>query len=274
MEADADDPRHRLVQGLAEEDRLRFDATDAIAQDAKAVDHRGVRIRPDEGVRIGDAPIAVAVRRVDHDRRQVLEVDLVDDARAGRHDPQVAERGLGPTQQLVALAVPLVLTLDVEGECGGRPEHVDLDGMVDDEIGRDERVDERRVAAEVRHRITHDGEVDDRRDAGEVLEDHPGRHERDLGLRRDRGAPRREGLDVGRVDEPATGVAEHVLEEDLERHRGAVELDPAPERAQPPGIGKAGPEARPGTEWIGSDHASSVGSVSTLAAWKSTADHV
>src|SRR5439155_8326595 len=31
----------------------------------------------------------------------------------------------------------------------------------------------------------------------------------------------------------------------IERHRAAVELDPAPERAQPPGIGKAGPEARP-----------------------------
>ena len=51
----------------------------------------------------------------------------MDDARPGRHDPQVAERGLGPAQELVALAVALVLALDVEGEGGRRPELVDLD---------------------------------------------------------------------------------------------------------------------------------------------------
>ena len=100
---------------------------------------------------------------VGDDRGQELEVDLVDDAGPGRHDAQVAERGLGPAQQLVALAVALVLALDVEGERAGRPEPVDLDGVVDDEVGRDERVDLRRVAAEVGHRVAHDRQVDDRR---------------------------------------------------------------------------------------------------------------
>ena len=51
----------------------------------------------------------------------------MDDARAGRHDPQVAERGLRPAQELVALAVALVLALDVERERVRRPEPVDLD---------------------------------------------------------------------------------------------------------------------------------------------------
>ena len=45
----------------------------------------------------------------------------MDDAGPGRHDPQVAERGLGPAQELVALAVALVLALDVEGERAGVP---------------------------------------------------------------------------------------------------------------------------------------------------------
>jgi hypothetical protein len=42
---------------------------------------------------------------------------------------------------------------------------------------------ERRVAARgLGHRVAHGGEVDDGRHAGEVLEDHAGRHERELGL--------------------------------------------------------------------------------------------
>jgi hypothetical protein len=57
---------------------------------------------------------------VDHGGEE-LEVDLVDDAGPGRHDAQVAERGLGPAQELVALAVALVLALDVEGERAGVP---------------------------------------------------------------------------------------------------------------------------------------------------------
>ena len=65
----------------------------------------------------------------------------MDDAGPGRHDAQVAERGLGPAQELVALAVAVVLALDVEGERAGRPEPVDLDRVVDDEVGRNERVD-------------------------------------------------------------------------------------------------------------------------------------
>ena len=126
----ADHLRHRLVERLAEEDRLRLDAADAVAEDAKRVDHRRVRVGPDERVRERDAVPDV------HDRCQELEVDLMDDAGPGRHDPQVAERGLGPAQQLVALDVALVLALDVEGEGAGRPELVDLDRVVDDEVRR------------------------------------------------------------------------------------------------------------------------------------------
>ena len=138
---------------------------------------------------------ATPSRSVD-DRREELEVHLVDDAGPGRHDAQVTERGLRPAQQLIALAVPLVLALDVERERQVVAEHVDLDRVVDHEVGRDERVDERRVAAEVGHGVAHDRQVDDRGHAGEVLEDHAGGHERDLGLGRRTGPPRRQRFDV------------------------------------------------------------------------------
>jgi hypothetical protein len=45
-------------------------------------------------------------------------------------------------------------------------------------------------------------------------------------------------------------VAERVLEEDLERHRGAREVDPTVERGEPVEVGQAGAEARSGAERI------------------------
>src|SRR6185503_19574366 len=113
VEPDPDHARHCHVDRLAQERRLGLDAADAPGEDAEAVDHGRVRVRPDHRVGQGDRP-AVLVGAVGDDRGQVLEVDLVDDARAGWHDPQVAERGLRPTQELIALAVALVLASDVE----------------------------------------------------------------------------------------------------------------------------------------------------------------
>ena len=243
-QAHADHLGHRLVERLAEQDRLGLDAADAVAQDAEGVDHRRVRIGPDERVRERHA-----VALVD-DRRQELEVDLVDDAGPGRDDPEVPERGLRPAEELIALDVALVLALDIEGERAGRPELVDLDRVVDDEVGLDERVDPCRIAAEIGHRVTHRGEVDDRGDAGQVLEDDPRRHERDLGLRRDPGPPCGQRLDVLRADDAATRVAQQVLEQDPDRDRGGRQVHPIGQDGQPIVIREAGAERRPGAEGV------------------------
>ncbi len=148
------------------------------------------------------------------------------DAGARRHDPEVGEGLLRPAQERVALAVALVLALDVDEERGVGAELVDLHGVVDDEVGRHERVDARRVAAHLGHRVAHGGEVDDARHAGEVLEDHPGRHERQLGLGRLRGIPVRERADVVGAHQVGLrgGAAQHVLEQDLDGVRQVVEV--------------------------------------------------
>jgi hypothetical protein len=49
-----------------------------------------------------------------HDNfRQVLEVDLVDDAGHRRHNPEVIERSLSPMQEFVALPVALEFQLGI-----------------------------------------------------------------------------------------------------------------------------------------------------------------
>ncbi len=247
VEADADDVGHRLVERLPEQDGLGLDPADAVAQDAEPVDHRRVRIGADERVRECD-PAAVGILAVTDDGGQELDVDLVDDAGPGRHDAQVAERGLCPAQELVALAVALVFPLDVEGEGAGRPESIDLDGVVDDEVGRDQRIDLGRVTAEGGHRVAHHGQVHDRRDAGEILEQDAGRHERDLGLGCHARPPCQQRLHVRRAGRRPVGVTEQVLEQDLDRDGQRGQVDPIADGLESVDVGEARAEGRASIE--------------------------
>ncbi len=213
MELDAehlgDQHRHRL----AEHRRLGLDPPDPPAEHAEAVDHRRVRVGADERVRVGLAIL------VEHDPGEVLEVDLVDDARVRGDDGEVVERPLAPAQERVALAVAFELALGVDGEGLVGAERVDLDGVVDHELGRHERVDPGGVAAHRGDRVAHRGEVDDGGHAGEVLHQHARRRERDLAAGLGVRVPARERLHVRGPDGPVTLRAEEVLEQHLQRER-------------------------------------------------------
>ena len=146
------------------------------------------------------------------DAREVLEVHLVDDSGVRRDDLEVVECLLSPAQERVALAVPLELELRVAESRSRRRVLVDLDRVVDHELGRKLRVDAGRVAAEVLHRIPHPREVDDGGDACEVLVEHARRPIGDLPRRLVLRGPAEHGLG-GRL----LAVAERVLEQDPKR---------------------------------------------------------
>jgi hypothetical protein len=175
---EADDFRQQHGDRLAEHRGLRLDAADAPAENAEAVDHGGVRIGADAGVRIGDG-LAVLFLGPDG-LAEIFQVDLVADAGAGRHDAEVLEGLLAPFQEAVALAVALVFLLDIMGEGHRRAELVDDHRVVDDEIDGHQRVDLLRVAAKRDHRVAHRREIDDGGNAGEVLHQHARRAVGDL----------------------------------------------------------------------------------------------
>src|SRR3954454_12781646 len=102
------------------------------------------------------------------------------DPGAGWNDAELIECALGPAQEGVALEIALVLELDVAADRQNRAEQVDLNRVVDDEIGRSERGDTLPVSADAGHGIMHRGEVDHRRGAGKVLEQNASRQERKL----------------------------------------------------------------------------------------------
>ena len=177
---------------------------------AEAVFHRGVRVGAHAGVRVGHA---VALH---HHAGQVLDVDLVHDARARRHHLEVVEGALAPAQELVALAVALVLDLDVALEGVGGTEEIGDHRVVDHQVGRRQRIHLVRVASEVADRLPHRGQVDDAGHTREVLHDHPGRGELDFDARVGRGIPVRDGLDVVLGDVGAVLGAQQILGEHLE----------------------------------------------------------
>ena len=114
------------------------------------------------------------------DAREILDVDLVHDAGLGRHHAEVAERGLAPAQEHVALAIAVVLEIGVQLQRVGGAEVIDLHRVIDDELDRLQRVDLVRIAAERDDAVAHRGEIDDAGHAGEVLQQDARRHERDF----------------------------------------------------------------------------------------------
>ena len=214
MQAKAQDLRDQHRHRLAEHRCLGLDAAHAPAEDAEAVDHRGVRIGPDQRVGIG---LAVVVH--EHDAREVLEVDLVDDPRVGRDDREALEGVLAPAQELIALLVAFELPLGVDAEGVAGAVRVDLHRVVDDQLGGHQRVDLRGVAVEIGHRVAHRGEVDDGRHAGEVLQQHARGREGDLGVGLGAVVPARERLDVGLLHRAVALGPQQVLEQDLQRER-------------------------------------------------------
>mmetsp|Transcript_6420 Transcript_6420/g.7198 ORF Transcript_6420/g.7198 Transcript_6420/m.7198 type:complete len:932 (-) Transcript_6420:12-2807(-) len=168
------DLRQHHRQRLAQHGRLSLDATNTPSSNTDAVDHRGVRVGANNRVGVQQA------LAVEDNAGKVLQVHLVHNSGARRHDQQVVEGGRAPLQELEALAVAIHLEVLVhlQGASGARGVH--LHGVVDHKVHRDLRVDLRRIAAKALRRVAHGGEVDDARHAGEVLQHDAGRLERDL----------------------------------------------------------------------------------------------
>ena len=237
---------------LAEHRGLGLDPADAPAEHADAVDHRGVAVGAEHGVREGEH-FAVDFTR-HHDAGEIFQVDLMDDAGIGRHDLEVLQGGLAPAQEAVTLHVALELDLAVEVQRVRAAIHVDLHRMVDHQFRRNERVDQLRVATELGHGIAHRGEVDHARHAGEVLQHHAGRHEGDLGVGLGGGLPRCNRFDVVRSDRhPAVLAAQQVLQQDLHAEGQAGQVEALSELRQAEiGIRRAiDVELRAGGEGVG-----------------------
>jgi hypothetical protein len=202
---------------LAQHGRLGLDAADAPAEHRQAVDHGGVAVGAHTGVRVGQGGATVLLGP-DH-LGQVFQIDLVADAGAGRHDPEVVEGALAPAQKGVALAVALELHLHVFLKRARGAEGIDHDRVVDHQINRRQGIDLARIAAQVVHRFAHGGQIDHGGNAGEILQQDPRRAVGNLPVGAPLSQPRPHGADVVGRDRAAVLVAQQVFQQDFERTR-------------------------------------------------------
>ena len=161
------------INRLAQHARLRFDAAHPPADDAQAVDHRGVGIGPDKRVRIINRRLPAA----EDSLGQIFQVDLMDDANAGRHDFERVKGLHAPFEKLIALAVAMKFHVQVPRQRVGRPGEIHLDGMVHHQIHRHQRLDDPGVLAQLRRRRAHGRQIDQQRNAGKILQDNSGDNE-------------------------------------------------------------------------------------------------
>ncbi len=97
----------------------------------------------------------------------------------------------------------------------GRAELVHLHGVIDHQIGGDERIRALGIGAHRAQRIAHGRQIHHAGNAGEILQQHAGRAEVDL-LRWRADFPFRHVLDVGRLHGRAVFGAQQVFEQNLD----------------------------------------------------------
>src|SRR5579859_3480046 len=137
---ESDHLRQEHRDRLAEHAGLGFDSADAPTDDAESVDHGGVRIGTHDGVGIGERWRLPRITK--HHGGEIFEIYLVHDAGVGRHHAEVLKRFLAPAQEGIALLIALELEQRIDTERFVRTELVDLNGVIDHEIDRDQRIRE------------------------------------------------------------------------------------------------------------------------------------
>ena len=194
---------------------------------------------------------------LEHTLGEILEIHLVHDTDAGRHNLKRVERLHAPLHELVTLAVTREFELEVFRQRIGGAGEVHLHGVIDDKVNRHEWLNNFRVLTDAIDGRTHRGKIDEERHPGEILQYDASHHKRHLGRAVCLGLPAGERCH-GIFRYPfAITIAQQRLEHQADRNRQAVDrVTGVFERGQRiEGVGRAvGFERAPSIERIGKTH--------------------
>ena len=211
------------VDRLPKHSGFGLDPADPPAQDAQSIDHGGVGISADQGIRITD-PVFFQ-----NPLGQIFQVDLMHDSYPRRNDSELVKGLHSPLQELIAGPVAPELHLHVQTQGLGASRIVHLYGMVHHQVHRDQGFDPLGPSAHSGHRGSHGGQIDQQGDAGEVLEHDAGHHKRNFLRAGGGGLPVGQGMNVLLRDPFPVKIAEQGFQNDSEADREPGDgADPLP----------------------------------------------
>src|ERR1700751_790938 len=100
---DPDNFGRQKIDGLSEHPGFRLDTAHSPTHDAESVDHRGMRIGPNQTIWI--AYLFSRGNGADHPFGQILKIYLMHDSNARRHDLEGIKGLLAPLQKFVTFPV-------------------------------------------------------------------------------------------------------------------------------------------------------------------------
>ena len=165
-EVDTDHIGGEEVNRLSQHPGFGFNPANAPADDSKTIDHRGVGVGSNEGIRVEEAIIGGK-----NTLCEVFEVYLVDDTNAWWNDAKCVKGLHPPLHELVALCVALEFDFHVAAECFGPLGDIDLYGVVYNEVNRYERLDDASIFTKLVDSAAHRSHVHEEGNAGKVLQD-------------------------------------------------------------------------------------------------------
>ena len=143
-----------------------------------------------------------------------------------RNNRGVTECRLAPAQESVALLVAQKFHLRIHCECFRRTKLIHLHRMVNHQLSRLERIDERGIAAQFRHGVAHRGEIHNGGNAGEVLHEHSAGRESDLLFGFRFAVPRRQRANIVGFYVASVFGAQQVFKQNAQGEREMLRRDP------------------------------------------------
>ena len=159
--------RNQHGDRLAQHGGFGFNATNTPAQHAQAIDHGGMGIRADQGIRVGLARAVIV--GTEYHPREVFKIHLMNDAGIRRNHLEIRKGLLAPFKKTVAFPVTLIFQFTVQIHGLVRSKAVDLDRVINDQLRRLQWIDPVRITTQLFHGITHRGQVHNGRYTGKVL---------------------------------------------------------------------------------------------------------
>ena len=177
-QADAYDLGNRHIIRLSQHHGFCFYAADPPSHHSDTVNHGRVRIGADQSIRKGPSN-AVQIPS-HHNLPDIFKVHLMAYSGVRRHDPEIVETLLSPLQERISFLVSLVLFGNIFFQGIHRTVIINLNGVVDNQIYRNQRIDFHGIFTKIFYCIPHGGQIHHCRHTGEILHQNPGRMKRNF----------------------------------------------------------------------------------------------